>query len=269
MGHSPRLKLPRSLRWLDVDLPSMISYRRDCLDAETPACKHAHVAADMSEADERARVLALARESEGPLLVVSEGLLVYLSPVQVADLATQLHAEAQARWWLADLITPLLQRAMGGVWQSQLANAWAPINFAPADSRRFFAELGWHEEAFRSTWTESIRLGRPAPHGVVLDGLSKLSGPAGYELVKRMSGVALFERALCPGQAHRLAQAFDFKHQQIIAGPVQGDGEVVGRGCGRADGICHPRSLPRHRLTWRYRQITQTAINPPAVRPTA
>lgn len=189
-----RLELPPSLRWLDVDLPAMIDYRHACLDAETPTCEHVHVAADMSEGVARARVLEQARGSKGPLLVVSEGLLVYLTPDQVADLAVQLHTEAQARWWLADLITPLLQQTMGLVWSSQLAAA-APFQFAPADGKQFFANLGWREEAFRSTWTESIRLGRAAPNGLALDSLWKLFGPAGQEVLERMSGVALFEHA--------------------------------------------------------------------------
>jgi methyltransferase (TIGR00027 family) len=190
-----RLGLPRSLRWLDVDLPAVIAYRRECLDDAAASCRQQHVGADLGDVDARARVLAAARaDDDGPLLVVSEGLLVYLAPEQVAELATQLHDESAARWWVTDLITPVLQGTMGTVWHAQLAEADAPFRFAPQDSRGFFAPLGWHEAEFHSTWSESARLGRRAPNGAAWDALLTWSGPAAQVAVSRMSGVALLER---------------------------------------------------------------------------
>ncbi|WP_167784731.1 class I SAM-dependent methyltransferase [Ramlibacter rhizophilus] len=189
-----RLPLPPSLRWFDVDLPGIIAYRQQCLAAEAPACKHVHVAADLSQPAARARVLQAARDARGRLLVITEGLLLYLTPEQVSALATQLHGEPQVSWWLADLVTPLLQQTMGVVWRSQLSGADASFRFAPSDSARFFEALGWHEREFYSTWADSIRLGRSIPQAAAWDRLSKWAGPATREAVKRMSGIALLER---------------------------------------------------------------------------
>ena len=143
-----RLPLPPSLRWFDVDLPAMIAYREDCLAGEEPACKHEHVAADLSQPDARARVLDAARGPSGNLLVLTEGLLLYLTPERVALLATQLHSDPQVSWWILDLVSPLLQNTMGMVWRSQLADADAAFKFAPSDSVSFFKTLGWHEAEF-------------------------------------------------------------------------------------------------------------------------
>lgn len=189
-----RLPLPPSLRWFDVDLPAITAYRQECLAGEQPACRHAHVAADLSQPAARARVLQDTRDPGGRLLVITEGLLLYLTPEQVSALATQLLGEPQVSWWLADLVTPLLQQTMGMVWRSQLARADATFQFAPADSRSFFGALGWSEREFHSTWADSIRLDRSIPQAAVWEQLSKWAGPAFQEAVKRMSGVALLER---------------------------------------------------------------------------
>ncbi|MEJ7930164.1 SAM-dependent methyltransferase [Ramlibacter sp. AN1015] len=190
-----RLPLPSSLRWFDVDLPAITAYRKECLAGEEPACRHAHVAADLSQAAARARVLEMARDdAHGRLLVVTEGLLLYLTPEQVSGLAAQLHADPQATLWLADLVTPMLQQTMGMVWRSQLSNAKASFRFAPSDSVRFFDALGWREIEFHSTWTDSIRLGRTAPHAATWNRLSMWGGSLVQEAVQRMSGVALLER---------------------------------------------------------------------------
>lgn len=187
-----RLDLPRGLRWLDVDLPAVIAYRRECLGKAAAACRHAHVEADLRLASDRQRVIGDAGRN-GPLLVITEGLLVYLFPDQVSELATQLRGEANTHWWLTDLITPLLQQTMGMVWSVQLHEADAAFRFAPGDAKTYFQELRWLETEFHSTWTESIRLGRPAPNALMWDGFLKWSAPAAEAAVQRMSGVALFE----------------------------------------------------------------------------
>lgn len=189
-----RLALPPALRWLDVDLPDMVAYRRDCLQGEAPACNHTHIAADLSDPQARVEVLADVRASGGPLLVVTEGLLVYLAPEQVGSLAQQLHTEPLARWWLTDLITPLLLKTVGLRWQPHLAAANAPLRFAPDDSAKFFEPLGWREAEFRSTWDESLRLRRSIPMARLWSAFGKLSLPGVRESVRRMSGIALLER---------------------------------------------------------------------------
>jgi methyltransferase (TIGR00027 family) len=187
-----RLKLPPMLRWLDVDLPAVTAYRRECLGPEVAACRHAHVEADLSLAADRHKVIRDAG-SNGPLLVITEGLLVYLAPGQVNELATQLRGEANTRWWVTDLITPLLQRTMGMVWSFQLNDADAAFRFAPLDAKAYFRELSWLETEFHSTWTDSIRLWRVAPNALMWDRFLKWSSPAAEMALKRMSGVALLE----------------------------------------------------------------------------
>lgn len=154
------------------------AYRRECLGTAVATCRHTHVEAELRLAAARHSVIRDAG-ANGPLLVITEGLRVYLAPGQVNELATQLRGEADTRWWSADLITPLLQRTMGMVWGSQLNDADAAFRFAPDHPKSHFRELYWLEVEFHSTWTDSIRLGRIAPNALMWDTPVKWSGPAG------------------------------------------------------------------------------------------
>jgi methyltransferase (TIGR00027 family) len=190
-----RLDLPPDLRWLDIDLPGMVAYRRSLLRGEAATCDHADVAADVGESAALAGVLALARASAGPLLVVTEGLLVYLERAQVDALARGLHDEPLARWWLTDLIAPLLLHTVGRRWQPHLLAAHAPLRFAPANATAFFTPLGWREAELRSIWDESLRLRRPAPLSWFWGPLGALWFPGAQQSLQRMASVVLLERS--------------------------------------------------------------------------
>lgn len=85
-----RLDLPASLRWLHVDMPEMVGYFRERMVGAVPRCEVEFVAADLREADTRRALFARA-SAHGPVLVISEGLLVYLTPAEVGELARDLH----------------------------------------------------------------------------------------------------------------------------------------------------------------------------------
>src|SRR5690242_3745403 len=85
-----RLALPPTLRWVDVDLPEILRYKTETLRDATPVCRYEAVAADLTDATVR-RTLFTRLGSEGRnVLVVTEGLLVYLTAEQVSALARDL-----------------------------------------------------------------------------------------------------------------------------------------------------------------------------------
>jgi methyltransferase (TIGR00027 family) len=188
-----RLALPSSLRWIDVDLPEIIEYRRDHLANAKPACVYEQIAADLFDPAQWARRFAGVAESEGPALAITEGLLIYLTDQQVGALAQQLHRSDGLRWWLIDIATPALLRRMGKTWQPHLTAAKSPLQFAPAEGTAFFEQFGWRETEFRSVWEESVRLGRSVPLARVWNLLINLRSRKGREAVRRMSGVVLLE----------------------------------------------------------------------------
>ncbi len=188
-----RLDLPADLRWLHVDLPPMIDYVWGKLAGEQPRCRLEYVAADLTDAAARATVVARAA-GDGPAIVICEGLLVYLESEQVADLARELHAQPQMRWWLIDLASPQLLKMLARRWGKSLQAGNAPMRFGPAEGTAFFAPFGWREAEFRSTWDESFRLRRTMRGAWLWRLLARLSSQARQEEGRRMSGIVLLER---------------------------------------------------------------------------
>ncbi|GAB3351705.1 class I SAM-dependent methyltransferase [Lysobacter tyrosinilyticus] len=187
-----RLALPASLRWLHVDLPDMVDYFRSHMAGETPRCQLEFIAADLREADARREVFTRAAQ-HGPVLVITEGLLIYLEQDNVVELARDLHDIAKARWWLSDLASPMLLKYLEKQWQPMLKQGNAPFRFGPADSTSFFAPFGWRELEFRPHWDESLRLKRTMPHAWLWSILQRLQPKKRREAMKRFSGIMLLE----------------------------------------------------------------------------
>jgi methyltransferase (TIGR00027 family) len=186
-----RLDLPASLRWLHVDMPDMVRYFREQMTSAVPRCKVEFVATDLREAEAR-RALFEGAAAHGPVLVISEGLLVYLTPAEVGALARDLHEVARARWWLMDIGSPRLRKFIErSRWTSRLQHA--PMHFFPEEGTTFFAPYGWREIGFRSTWDESFRLKRTMRGAWFFKLLSRLQPAAQVEAGRRMSGIALLE----------------------------------------------------------------------------
>ena len=187
-----RLPLPAGLRWLHVDLPDMVDYFRAQMAGETPHCEVEFVAADLRDATARRDVFTRAA-AHGPVLVITEGLLIYLNADQVADLARELHAVARPKYWLTDLASPMLLKFLEKQWAPKLREGNAPFQFGPAGGTAFFAPFGWREAEFRSTWDESFRLQRSMRGAWLWKLLSRLQSRQKREAGRRMSGIVLLE----------------------------------------------------------------------------
>lgn len=189
-----RLPLPRSLRWVDVDLPDMIEYKTTALAAETPACRYEAIAADLSDASARAGLLAQLAGRGDTALVITEGLLVYLGEEAVSELARDLYAMKSARWWLTDLGSPSLLKLMTRMWGKSVSAGKAPFLFAPANGTGFFGQFGWRERTVRYSMEDARRLGRELPMMWLWRILIRLRPAARREEMRTMSMAALLER---------------------------------------------------------------------------
>ncbi|MBB1061828.1 class I SAM-dependent methyltransferase [Marilutibacter spongiae] len=187
-----RLDLPPTLRWLHVDLPDMVEYFRGHMAGETPRCEVEFIAADLREAGPRRAAIARAL-GHGPVLAITEGLLVYLESEQVAELAREIHTLGQGTLWLSDLASPRLLRMLARNWQRNLQQGNAPFRFGPEENTGFFAPLGWRELAFRSTWAEALRLKRTMRGAWMWQLLSHLQSAKQRDAMHRMSGIMLLE----------------------------------------------------------------------------
>ena len=128
------------------------------------------------------------------MLVITEGLLIYLTREQVAALARDLAEQRSFRHWLIDLSSPRLLKFLDRSWSKPFAQGGAPFQFAPPEGTRFFEPLGWREVEWRSMWEESLRLKRTMRLAWLWNLVARFSSAARREEGRRMSGVALLER---------------------------------------------------------------------------
>jgi methyltransferase (TIGR00027 family) len=97
-----RLPLPASTRWVEVDFPEMIAYKEGKLADARPRCSLQRIALDLTDRAARQQLFARLNEESRQLLVITEGLLVYLTADEVSALAEDLHAMPHFRRWIAD-----------------------------------------------------------------------------------------------------------------------------------------------------------------------
>jgi methyltransferase (TIGR00027 family) len=189
-----RLALPLSLRWVDVDLPDILRYKLATLGDAKPRCAYEAVEADLTDASVRQALFARLGSSSKRALILTEGLLIYLSPEQVGELATDLHAQPAFERWVIDLANPRLLKMMTKSWGASVAAGNAPFKFAPADGTDFFRDFGWEERAFHSTMEEAERLEREMKMMWLWKFLGRFYPAKMREEFRRMSGIVVLER---------------------------------------------------------------------------
>ncbi|HEX2312841.1 MAG TPA: SAM-dependent methyltransferase [Thermomonospora sp.] len=157
-----RLDLPSSLRWVEADLPAILDHKERILGDERPRCDLTRIPADLSDPEARRAVLEEAGDA-GPVLVVCEGLIPYLTAEDVTALAADLAERPAFRWWALDMIGPLFLQVAKKVAGRRMARADASLRFVPQEGAEFFRPLGWDPVDVRSSWVERRRLRREPP----------------------------------------------------------------------------------------------------------
>jgi methyltransferase (TIGR00027 family) len=189
-----RMDLPTELRWVDVDLPGILDYKLDILSDERPKCAYEAIRADLTDADARRRVLETVGEEHRNALVLTEGLLVYLTEEQVTALASDLAEVPAFRSWIIDLASPWLIRWMNRMWGRSAQDGGARFQFAPEEGTAFFESLGWREKAFYSQAEEGRRLGREMRGAWIWRFMRPFMSRERREKARRISGVVHLER---------------------------------------------------------------------------
>jgi methyltransferase (TIGR00027 family) len=189
-----RLKLPPALKWIEVDLPEILDYKTETLAGERAVCEHEVVKLDLSDREARRELFARVGAQSKRTLVITEGLLVYLTPEAVGALADDLHAQPSFRWWIIDIVRPEILKRMEKTWGKRVAEANAPFQFAPVESTEFFRPHGWREVEFRSMGEEGHRLKREMPMGWLWRFMSHFMPGSRRETMRRMGGCAMLER---------------------------------------------------------------------------
>jgi methyltransferase (TIGR00027 family) len=189
-----RMPLPPSLRWTDVDLPVMLDHKEGILQGETPRCRYQGVRLDLADLAGRRALFDRINAESSRVLVITEGLLAYLTPEAVAELARDLHARSSFAFWLMDLGSPGLLKMLSRTWGSTLSAGRAPLIFGPAEGTAFFEPFGWKELSYRPLFEESIRLKRSMPLARFWQFIGRFYPRKKREEFRRFSGIVELAR---------------------------------------------------------------------------
>lgn len=185
-----RMELPSDLLWIEVDYPTTIELKQERLKNETPRCRLERVSMDLADRDSRRRLFSELQTRAKKVLVLTEGVLPYLSNESVLELARDLHAQSHFEFWIVDYWSKMfLERMRKSKTFTKLRNA--PFLFNPPVWREFFEQAGWDVDQLRYTGNEARKLGRPAPFPFWLKLLALLMPAEQKKQIEQMSGYAL------------------------------------------------------------------------------
>lgn len=191
-----RLDLPSDLTWIEVDYPDMVALKSERLAGETPRCRLERIGLDLSDVSARRELFARVDAQAARILVLTEGVILYLEEPQVASLADDLRLLVHTDGWIVDYISKesLAYRERAGM--NRLMEQ-ARFRFKPADWFGFFAAHGWRVRELRYLPGEGARLGRrpPLPRRIrlIVSLLGWLAPKARREAFSRFAGYAILE----------------------------------------------------------------------------
>src|SRR2546421_5451645 len=137
-----RMTLPSSLEWIEVDLPEILAYKEEVLRQEKPVCSLKRIRLDLADGPARRKLFEDLGRQAKRVLVITEGLMIYLDEDEVAGLSKDVAAPRTFRSWIVDVASPGLLRMLKKRMSAQLHLA-ASFKFAPGEGPRFFEHHGW------------------------------------------------------------------------------------------------------------------------------
>lgn len=195
-----RLEVPENLRWIEVDFPHVIDYKTRRLGGEPAKCDLERISLDLAKADERERLFANIGAKSARVLVLTEGVVPYLSNEAVEDLAADLFAQRSFKFWVTDYFSKTILKYRKRQKMFRKLDAHAPFLFDPENWEKFFADAGWNVAEMRYIFEEGVRRGRPPPAPAWPARLLFRLMPAEKRAeIARMMGYALLERRMVAG----------------------------------------------------------------------
>jgi len=188
-----RMPLPKSLQWIEVDLPDLLAEKEEALRAEEPACRVERVRLDLSDVSGRQALFARVCASARSVLIVSEGLLAYLPAAEVVSLARDLATPQSFRTWVLDMMSPGLLKLLTKAWAGRFDKSGSRLQFAPVEGPGFFEPLGWKPAEVRGLLKAAAQA-RRLPFLLRLVAL--LPEPSGKQGDRPWGGVCVFNRSV-------------------------------------------------------------------------
>lgn len=158
-----RMNLPANLRWIEVDYPQIINYKEATLNNEKPKCHLQRISLDLSNDQKRQNLFNEINQQAKNALILTEGVIPYLTEEQVANLAKDLKSQDHFNYWIAEYFAPEIYRYIQTrKRKKEMKNA--PFLFFPKDWFGLFAENGWKPRDMGYLNEEGIKMGLTPPY---------------------------------------------------------------------------------------------------------
>ena len=193
-----RMQLPASLRWVEVDLPGMISYKQEILAGDRPACSLERLPLDLQDIEARRTLFRRLGAESKRALILSEGLIIYFENDGVAELARDLAAQPTFHRWATDLTSPALLKMLQKSIGAELGKAGSPLKFAPREGPDFFLPFGWQPVEAKSLLHTAAKLHRLR---FLMRLFALFPDPGGRMPDKPWGGVCVFQNRSSAGQS--------------------------------------------------------------------
>jgi len=182
-----RLALPKTLNWIEADLEGIIKHKNKKLADESPHCLLKRLEVDLSSKKDR-DMLFTSFKDLGRVIVLTEGLLMYLDPQDVHALSDSLLENSNVKAWLTDIATPASIRAMYRISNDQQTTSPSGkevhFNFLPDEGLNYFEALGWTVNEFYSYLEYGKTLNRDFPIDIQPHDLNDMS-QTGFGVLNR------------------------------------------------------------------------------------
>ena len=157
-----RMKLPPHLKWIEVDFPHMIAYKSEKLTNDQPVCRLERIGTDLSKDEERKELFKRLGAATRKALIITEGVIAYLSNDQAGALSADLYAIPTFKYWIQDFAQGKRRKNKETkALSKKLKNS--PFRFSHPDPINFFGKHGWKVVDNIYMLDEAERIGRRLP----------------------------------------------------------------------------------------------------------
>jgi methyltransferase (TIGR00027 family) len=187
-----RMQLPSTLQWIEADLPDILAYKKERLAGDKPTCQLERIAVNLADISGRRRFLAEIANRGKRGVVLTEGLLIYLSAEEVAQFAEGLSGTASLQRWILDMHSPRLLAMMQRRTGKALEKVGAPFKFGPSEGPDFFRPHGWAPVQVEGFLHTAARFGRPP---LLLRFFARISDVRSWKANRPWAGACLLQKS--------------------------------------------------------------------------
>ena len=162
---------------------------------DKPTCQLERITVNLADVSERRRFFSEIANRGKRGLVLTEGLLIYLSTEEVAQFAEDLSGVASLQRWILDMHSPRLLAMMQRNTGKALEKVGAPFKFGPAEGPDFFVPHGWTPAQVEGLLHTAARFGRPP---LLLRLFARIADVRSWKVNRPWAGVCLLQKNSTP-----------------------------------------------------------------------